>query len=78
MAQVAQLLKNFRKNHVPPLAPGEAANLIPVSRSTWSRWEAGIRKIDDKVLPRVVEVTSIPAKELRPDLVRILEGEVAE
>lgn len=73
MDAVSALLKSFRRNHEPPLTPSQAAGLAKVSRSTWFRWESGVRKIDDAVLPRVVEVTGIPAKELRPDLVKILE-----
>lgn len=72
---VSDRLKAFRAHHEPPLTPSRAASLVPVSRSTWFRWESGARRIDEEKLPRVVEVTGIPAKELRPDLVKILEPE---
>lgn len=79
MEAVSDKLKNFRKNHQPPLTPSAAAAKVPVARSTWFRWESGVRKIDEEKLPRMVEVTGIPAKELRPDLVKILEpSEAAE
>jgi transcriptional regulator with XRE-family HTH domain len=72
MNAVGALLKKFRKNHEPPLTVPEFAGKVGVARSTAFRWESGIRKIDDDKLPRVVEFTGIPAKELRPDLVNLL------
>ena len=76
MNAVSQRLKSFRKDR--GLSPTQAAALVPVSRSTWFRWESGIRKIDDPLLPTMIKLTGIPAKELRPDLVEILEREAAE
>lgn len=79
MDAVAKLLKDFRASQTPPLEVSDLAGRLNVSRSTVFRWESGVRKIDDRLLPKVVEVTGIPAKELRPDLVRILgEAEGAE
>lgn len=78
MEAVSKRLKDFRQNHEPPLTPSKAASLVPVSRSTWFRWESGVRSIDETLLPRVTEVTGIPAKELRPDLVEKLEGLLSE
>lgn len=72
MDAVAKLLQSYRKRHEPPLTRTQAAAQVPVSRTTWFRWESGARKIDQDKLPRVAEVTGIPAKELRPDLAELL------
>lgn len=74
MEAVAERLKAFRHNHEPPLTAPQAAELVPVSRSTWFRWESGVRSIDRDLLPRMQEVTGIPAKDLRPDLARHFEA----
>lgn len=72
MDAVAKLLQGYRERH--ELSRTQAAAQVPVSRTTWFRWESGARKIDQDKLPRVVEVTGIPAKELRPDLAELLGG----
>lgn len=70
-------------DNIPPLRPWRlkngltqrtAAGLIPVTRTTWARWETGTRKIDDKLLPQVEEKTGIPARYLRPDLAVLIEA----
>ena len=53
------------------------SRLVGVTKTTVDRWESGVRKIDTDILPRVVEVTGIPARELRPDLAALFDGEVA-
>lgn len=50
-------------------ALGEALSVTGV---TISRWETGARKIDEAILPRVVEYTGIPATLLRPDLAELM------
>lgn len=61
-------LKTFRKSQVPPLSQGDLAGQLGVVRETVARWESGIRKIDEVLLPRVAKLTRIPPQELRPDL----------
>ena len=73
MNAVADKLRNFRASQTPPLKPGKVAADIGVSRSTYFRWEDGTRQIGKRHLPKVAEVTGIPAKELRPDLAEALE-----
>jgi transcriptional regulator with XRE-family HTH domain len=68
-------LKVFRDSRAPPLSQKDLAGLIGVSRETVARWETGARKVDDALLHRVTELTGIPATELRPDLVKLLEPE---
>lgn len=51
---------------------------IGVTGVTVSRWETGQREIDVDLLPKVVEVTGIPARELRPDLAKLLEEPKSE
>lgn len=48
------------------------AAVLSVSGVTVSRWETGARKIDEAILPRVVEITGIPAALLRPDLAELM------
>lgn len=55
----------------------ELAEKLGVERETVARWETGVRKIDDDLLPAVSEKTQIPRGELRPDLARLL-GEVPQ
>lgn len=74
MEEVAHRLKAFRQSHQPPLTATQAAELVPVSRSTWFRWESGVRSIDQELLPRMQELTGIAAKDLRPDLARHFEA----
>lgn len=66
-------LKIFRERQTPPLTQEQLADVLGVSKAAVSRWEAGARRIDDELLPKVSEVTGIPRTELRPDLVRLLD-----
>lgn len=59
-------MKNNRQSQE---ALGEALSVTGV---TVSRWETGARKIDEAILPRVVEYTGIPAAVLRPDLAELM------
>ena len=45
------------------------ARHLNVSKTTIARWELGIRKIDEDLVPSIASITGIPAKELRPDAV---------
>jgi transcriptional regulator with XRE-family HTH domain len=65
-------LKAFRDRQTPTLSQKGLAELIGVARETVARWESGARRVDDELLPVVVERTGIPATELRPDLVKLL------
>lgn len=47
------------------------ARMLGIGVSTVHRWESGTRNIDPEILPTVVAVTGIPARELRPDLARL-------
>jgi transcriptional regulator with XRE-family HTH domain len=50
---------------------------LGVTDVTISRWETGVRRIDDDLLAKVSERTGIAKSELRPDLARLLK-EAAE
>jgi len=74
-------LSAYRKSQVPPLSEAELARKLGVGRPTVHRWENGTRKIDSSLVPMVSEITGIPAKELRPDLIEEHEklfGEAAQ
>lgn len=64
-------LTSYRRKH--DLTRSALARELSVSRATITRWEDGDRKIDDDMVPHVVRVTGIPARRLRPDLVKLLE-----
>lgn len=61
-------IKSFREAQTPAMSQAELARLLNVSRFTVLRWERDGKPDRDK-LPKITEVTGIPAKELRPDLV---------
>lgn len=63
-------LKKYRADA--GLTQQEAADQVGVRREIWACWETGARKIGDKKLPLVSEVTKIPKRDLRPDLVEML------
>jgi len=60
------------------MSRADLADRLGVSRVAVHRWETGVRKVDVDLLPRLVEITGIPAGELRPDLAELfaapLEG----
>lgn len=69
----AHPLRIYRNSRDPKLSQAGLAEKLDVARLTVLRWENGERKIDKTLLPRVSEVTGIPAKELRPDLLDELQ-----
>lgn len=70
-------LKAFRKRQRPPLTQKQLGDSVGVTRETVARWEAGIRKIDDELLPKVADVTGIARTKLRPDLADLMKRGVA-
>lgn len=72
--QATHPLKSYRENQTPKLSQAALAEKLGVDRITVVRWETGIRKIDETKLLDVSSKTGIPRKELRPDLVELLEG----
>jgi len=57
------------------LTQTELASRLGVSVAAVSRWEAGLRKIDDHLIAVVERVTGIPARKLRPDLAQLINGQ---
>lgn len=53
------------------LSRRELGEKIGVSRVTIRRWEVGERLVDPDLLPRITELTGIPASVLRPDLAKL-------
>lgn len=64
----AHPIRQFRERQVPPLSQEDLADQIGVDRVTVARWESGDRKPDPTLLAKIVEITGIPARDLRPDL----------
>jgi transcriptional regulator with XRE-family HTH domain len=60
-------IKAWRERQTPPVSQEALAQKVGVFRETVARWEAG-RNPDRDLLPRLIEITGIPARELRPDL----------
>jgi transcriptional regulator with XRE-family HTH domain len=71
----AHPIQAFRERQDPPMSRKAFGALVGVGEPTVWRWETGARKIDDGILPIVVERTGIPAAELRPDLARLMEDQ---
>jgi transcriptional regulator with XRE-family HTH domain len=76
-AQPLDVLKDWRKRQEPRLTVTAAARRVGVSKSAWSRYEAGKRKVDLEVVPRIALETGIHARHIRPDLADTF-GEAAE
>ena len=68
--EVIHPLTNYRK--AAKLTQRELADKVGVARETIGRWETGKRTIEDRLLPKVSEVTGISKAELRPDLAELL------
>lgn len=65
--QASHPLETYRKKH--SMTRAALARHLSVSKTTIARWELGIRKIDEDLVPSIASITGIPAKELRPDAV---------
>lgn len=65
-------LRTFRDQR--SLTQGQLAVLLGVTKSTVSRWEAGVRRVDKELLPIISEKTGISVADLRPDLAALLKG----
>ena len=50
------------------------AKKLGVSHVAVLRWENGSRYPDRGLLPKITELTGIPARDLRPDWAEVLEG----
>lgn len=70
----ARQLKAFRESQTPPLSPAGLAKLLGVSRSYVHRLESGERKPGRELLPVIRERTGLTPREMRPDLVEMLEA----
>jgi transcriptional regulator with XRE-family HTH domain len=56
------------------LTQAKLAGSLGVCRETLARWETGASHPDRSLLTNIEAKTGIPAKELRPDLARLIEG----
>jgi transcriptional regulator with XRE-family HTH domain len=63
-------LQAYREQQDPPLTQHQLADLLGVSVSAVSRWEAGKRKPDLEVLPMIQRKTGIAPAVLRPDFAK--------
>lgn len=66
-------LKTYRTSKTPRQSQAGLADELGVARLTVLRWENFQRQIDEDLLPGIEQKTGIPAKVLRPDLVKKLE-----
>jgi len=71
-------LRAFREKQAPPLSQRQLADLLGVSSTAVSRWEAGERKLDEEKVTMVAEKTGIPPADLRPDLAALLRHGAAQ
>lgn len=70
--QASHPLETYRKKR--SMTRAALARLLSVSKTTIARWEKGIRKIEENLVPNISSITGIPAKELRPDAVEKYES----
>lgn len=56
------------------LTQEEYADFLGYHRLTIVRWETGKRRVSPRALRDIQQKTGIPARKLRPDLAKILEG----
>lgn len=59
------------------LSLDELAGLVGVTKPTVWRWEAGKRKVDEELLPKVCKVLGLAPEIVRPDLAALFAGEAA-
>ena len=71
-AQRTHPLRAFRERQNPVLSLDGLGRRIGVSKATISRWEAGLRRPNPTLLPKITEITGIPGAALRPDLAEVL------
>jgi len=67
-------LKVFREKQSPPLSQAGLAHLLGISRSYLNRIESGERQVSHRLLPVILQKTSIAPRELRADLVDSIAG----
>lgn len=67
-------LRSYRKSRTPKLSQAGLAEQLGVARQTVLRWENYERKIDLPLVAEIERKTGIPAKELRPDLEELVNG----
>lgn len=57
-------LADYRARQTPPLSRSALADQIGVSRAAVSRWEAGKRRPDKRLIPLIAELTGVSPLEL--------------
>ena len=67
--QTEHALETYRKAN--SMTRAALARHLQVSKTTVARWELGIRKIDETLVPRIASITGIPGRQLRPDLAEL-------
>lgn len=74
MSEAIHPLRAFRERHSPPLNKAALARLLGCSCSAITRWEAGKRQPDERMIPLIAEKTGIAPQELRPDLAALMRA----
>jgi transcriptional regulator with XRE-family HTH domain len=62
----------YRERH--GLSKTALADLLGTSRANITRWESGGRKPSRRLIPMITGKTGISPRELRPDLVEMIEA----
>ena len=70
MLIMAHALRKYRIEH--GLSQEKFADFLGYHRLTVVRWETGKRKPSPRELAQIEKKTGIPARELRPDLAKIM------
>ncbi len=76
MSESVHPLKDYRVANGVTLE--NLAKSLDTTKATLSQIETGKRLVSRELLPKIREVTGIPAKTLRPDLAEIFDGDPVE
>lgn len=69
----AHPIRVFRQAKKPRVSLGDLAKELRTTAATLSRIESGHQPVSETMLPKVVAVTGISARALRPDLAKLFD-----
>lgn len=64
-------ITEYRENQDPPMSREQLGKLLSVNRATVFRWEDGTRRPNRTQVLKLMKVTGLPARDLRPDLAAV-------
>lgn len=64
----------YRESQTPPMSREQLGKLLRVNRATVFRWEDGTRRPSQTQVLKLMKITGLPARDLRPDLAAVFEA----